>query len=375
LRLGFAVKVLGEPGLRSHDTRRWQNGPHLSVSLAYLRDIFGYLARAGISMYRMASQLAPYVTHPDLPQFHGQVEECRRELRALGRMAREQGLRLSFHPSPYVVLNAPGDDLAARSASEVEVLARMLDLMELGPEAVVVVHVGGAYENPTAARERFVRQCERLSTAARRRLVLENDDTRFSIVDTLWIHSRTGLRLVFDYLHHLNNPGGMGVSRAISLALETWPADQRPKVHFSSPRTEMRVVKRAGAQAGSRRETIRPPLDPALGLREPLRLRRLPAPGAGDAPLRRHAGGEGPGPGSPAPAGGPGTDGTRPGRGAGVRGRTGPTRDGSPSTLRGEALPRPLKGAAPRAARRFRFQTVLGESQLPLQGDDWSKAT
>ena len=65
MRLGFAVKVLGESGLRSHDTRRWQNQPHLSVSLVYLRDIFGYLRRQGISMYRMASQLAPYLTHPE----------------------------------------------------------------------------------------------------------------------------------------------------------------------------------------------------------------------------------------------------------------------------------------------------------------------
>ena len=38
-RLGFAVKVLGEGGLPSHDTRRWQSGPHLEVSLARLRAI------------------------------------------------------------------------------------------------------------------------------------------------------------------------------------------------------------------------------------------------------------------------------------------------------------------------------------------------
>ena len=41
-RLGFAVKVVGAP-LKSNDSRRWQSNPHLSVSLAYLRDIFLYL--------------------------------------------------------------------------------------------------------------------------------------------------------------------------------------------------------------------------------------------------------------------------------------------------------------------------------------------
>jgi len=38
-RLGFAVKVLGDrthPPLPSHDARRWQSDPHLSVSLERL---------------------------------------------------------------------------------------------------------------------------------------------------------------------------------------------------------------------------------------------------------------------------------------------------------------------------------------------------
>jgi UV DNA damage endonuclease len=260
VRLGFAVKVLGEPGLRSHDSRRWQNGPHLSVSLAYLRDLFAYLERAGISMYRMASQLVPYATHPEMPAFHGQVEECARELAALGEKARALDLRLSFHPSQYVVLNAPDEALAARGMAEVEVQARVLEAMGLGPEAVVVVHVGGLYEGRAAARERFARRAEGLSAAARARLVVENDERAFSLADLLWIHQRTGLRVVFDYLHHLNNPGGMDVAEAALAALRTWPAAQTPKVHFSSPRTEMRLVSQRDPATGRQVEVLRPPL-------------------------------------------------------------------------------------------------------------------
>src|SRR4051794_37123221 len=36
MRLGFAVKVLGDGGLPSHDTRRWQSGPHLRVPIERL---------------------------------------------------------------------------------------------------------------------------------------------------------------------------------------------------------------------------------------------------------------------------------------------------------------------------------------------------
>jgi hypothetical protein len=48
--VGFAVKVVGEPGLPSHDTRRWQSKPHLRESLERLRGILDYLARVEIGM-------------------------------------------------------------------------------------------------------------------------------------------------------------------------------------------------------------------------------------------------------------------------------------------------------------------------------------
>lgn len=261
MRLGFAVKVLGRAGLKEHDSRRWQNSPHLSVSLAYLRDIFEYLRGQNISLYRMSSELAPYLTHPDMPQFHRQIEECRADLAMIGAQARQAGLRLSFHPSQYVVLNAPDEALAARGAHEVSTLADMLDRMALGSEAVIVVHVGGLYEGFEAARARFAQRFEQLPEAARRRLALENDDTRFGIADTLWISQRTGIRLIFDNLHHhIHNPQRLPMREALACCLATWPATIRPKVHFSSPRTEMRMVEHVDPQSGRRVQVLQAPL-------------------------------------------------------------------------------------------------------------------
>ena len=112
-RLGFPVKVLGRPELKSNDSRRWQSGPHLKTSLAYLDVILDYLARHGIRMYRMSSDLAPYATHPDLPQFHGMVPGERRDLAAIGAKARALDIRLSFHPSQYVLINSPDPELTS----------------------------------------------------------------------------------------------------------------------------------------------------------------------------------------------------------------------------------------------------------------------
>ena len=46
----------------------------------------------------------------------------------------------------------------------------------------------------------------------RRRLVLENDDLRFSAADVLWIHERCGVPLIFDYQHFwCLNPEGLAL--------------------------------------------------------------------------------------------------------------------------------------------------------------------
>ncbi len=256
MRLGFVVKPLARPELKSHDSRRWQNSPHLSVSLAYLRDVFAYLVEAQISMYRVSSELAPYATHPDMPQFHDQVAECAAELAEVGRLARAADLRLSFHPAQHIVLNSPEPDLVGRSIADLVVQAALLDGMGLGLEAIVITHLGGVYGDHETARARFVQAFEQMPEPACRRLALENDDVRFGVADTLWVHERTGVRLVFDNLHHrLNNPDGRPVREALTACLATWPADVRPKIHFSSPRTEWLVEKETGEAEGQVRQT------------------------------------------------------------------------------------------------------------------------
>ncbi|MBV9764247.1 MAG: UV DNA damage repair endonuclease UvsE [Acidobacteriaceae bacterium] len=260
-RLGFAVKVLGQDGLKSNDSRRWQSNPHLRVSIDYLHAIFWYLEKSEIRMYRMSSDLAPYVTHPDLPQFHRQISESRSELVELGRRANQIGLRLSFHPSQFIVMNAPDKTLRRLSVQDLTCQAEILDLMNLGPEAVLVIHVGGTYDDKSAAMDRWVACYQELPEPARRRLVLENDDLRFSSADVLRIHERTGVPLVFDIQHHqCLNPERLSWRPTLERFLRTWPSGRRPKVHYSSPRTQTREVVRVNRKTGKQETCLRPPI-------------------------------------------------------------------------------------------------------------------
>lgn len=115
LRLGVPVKLMGAPDIKSNDTHRWQQNPHLKVSLEYMDRALDYLDRHDIRMYRLSSDLAPYATHPDMPQFHSMVRDSDAELRAFGAKAKKLDIRLSFHPSQFVVLNSPDTALVDKS--------------------------------------------------------------------------------------------------------------------------------------------------------------------------------------------------------------------------------------------------------------------
>ncbi|WP_062213096.1 UV DNA damage repair endonuclease UvsE [Aureimonas sp. AU12] len=240
-RLGFPVKVMGRDDLKSNDARRFVSNPHLKVSLGYLDAILDHLDRIDVRMYRMSSDIAPYATHPDMPQFHGMVRESSAELAAFGAKAKRLGIRLSFHPSQFIVLNSPDPKLVEKSIADLVSQAEMLDLMDQPPEAVLVVHVGGTYGDVPSARQRWVETWHTLPEPVRRRLVLEHDDLRFSTADVLWINGHTGVRCIFDHQHFwCLNPERADMRETLAAILATWPAEQQPKVHFSSPRTELR---------------------------------------------------------------------------------------------------------------------------------------
>jgi UV DNA damage endonuclease len=245
MRLGFAVKVLGEGGLPTSDNRRWQSGPHLRWSLEMLHGVLDYCDRHDIRFYRYATAIAPYATHRDLPQFHDQVSECAEELAAFGARAHELGIRLTSHPGQYIVLNSENEQTVEASIRDLELQARLFGAMGVGPESVTVLHVGGAAGGRDAAIDRFVRGVERLSDAARARLVVENDDRSFGLSDVLEVHTRTGVRVVWDILHHhCHDPDGIPDREALMRALATWPAGQTPKIHYSSPKTAIEERKK-----------------------------------------------------------------------------------------------------------------------------------
>ena len=93
------------------------------------------------------------------------------ELAELGAVARRMNLRLSLHPSQYIVLNAADEEIARKSIADLVAQADILDGMGLDDNAVVITHVGGVYGDKATSMQRWVERYKALPEHARARLI------------------------------------------------------------------------------------------------------------------------------------------------------------------------------------------------------------
>ena len=238
LRLGFPVKVMGEPGPQE------QRHPALAEEPAP-QDVARIRRRDPRLPRRVEHRHVPAVVGPRAlrhPSRHAAVPrhgggERRRARAPSARKARRLDIRLSFHPSQYILLNSPDPELTRKSIWDLSSQAEMLDRMGLGPEAVLVTHVGGVYGDREASRARWIegwravpRACpapprarERRHPLLRRRRALDPRAHRRAA------HLRLPALLVPE-------------PRAAATCRRRWrrssrpgPTGVRPKIHFSSP--------------------------------------------------------------------------------------------------------------------------------------------
>ncbi len=195
------------------------------------------LRRLGIGAFRIMSPFFPRYTHPEVGYTVDDLPDATTILAALKKVSafrRAHDIRLSFHPDQFVVLNSKREEVINKSIAEIEyqaVLAKMV-----GAE-VINIHVGGAYGDKTEAIKRFATTFSRLSTDARKRLTLENDDTLFTPADILPLCRDLRIPLVYDVHHHRCNPDDLSIEAATEHAFETWAhRKQEPHFHLSSPK-------------------------------------------------------------------------------------------------------------------------------------------
>lgn len=195
----------------------------------------------GIRLFRMSSDMVPFLSHPDFVYTIDDLDEyfpVSEALAAIGKFVADHDHRLSFHPGPFNVLASPNSDVVDKTVRELNATADLCDRMGLPADhnCKINIHVGGAYGQPAEALARFCRNTYRLSNSAFARLTVENDDraSLYSVAD-LYEHvfKNTQIPIVFDYHHHQFCTGGLTEQEALELAISTWPDDIVPTVHYS----------------------------------------------------------------------------------------------------------------------------------------------
>jgi len=216
----------------------------VSGNLSCLLQILEWNLAHDICFFRISSDIIPFASHPVCTlSWQNHFAD---DLAAIGRFISESGIRISMHPDQFIVLNSPDEKIVSRSIAELGYHAALLDLMQLDDSAKIQLHVGGLYGNAPDSIARFIRVYGQMDPAITRRLVVENDDQRYSASDCLDIHAQTGIPVLFDVFHHSCNNNGEGISLILPRIVETWSAsDGTPMVDYSS----QHPAKRTGGHA------------------------------------------------------------------------------------------------------------------------------
>ncbi|KAI7836305.1 hypothetical protein COHA_009813 [Chlorella ohadii] len=212
--------------------------PYLGeLCLANCRDLLTMIQwnhEHGIRLFRISSVICPWMGTFELQQLP-QYEEISSTLRLAGDLSRMYGQRLTFHPSHFVKLGAPDEELAAKSMRELEAHSQIMDLLgfEPSPWNKINIHIGGVYSQLGSKEDTMRRWADnfaKLSHACRARVTVENDDRpgSYSLQDLLFLHNLIGVPLVFDFHHHKFCTGGLSEREAFEAAIRTWPQGVRP---------------------------------------------------------------------------------------------------------------------------------------------------
>jgi UV DNA damage endonuclease len=192
----------------------------------------------GIKVFRLSSEMFPHKSNPKVQDYS--FDFAIPLLRKIGEKARKYNQRLTFHPGQYNVVGSPNPNVFKQTISDLSYHAEVLDLMNLGPDSVMVVHGGGVYGNKNETILRWCEQYKQLPENVKRRLVLENCEKCFSIEDCLKISNVVNIPVVFDTHHFecykLLHPEEefLPASEYINLILETWKKRGiKPKFHIS----------------------------------------------------------------------------------------------------------------------------------------------
>ncbi|MDI2586928.1 UV DNA damage repair endonuclease UvsE [Psychrobacillus sp. NEAU-3TGS] len=191
-----------------------------------------------IHFYRLTSHLIPLANHEELPDWN-YIKPLKETLREIGNFAIKHKIRIDFHPDHFVLINSKEKHIFKNSINTLKLHYLLLKAMGIDPTHRCVMHVGGNYKETEMSLERFVDNWMDVPKVIQNMIMLENDDTSFTLEDTLYLCEKLDIPLVFDYHHHLAYHQDANWENNWNRVVQTWRHSPLPiKMHISSPKSE-----------------------------------------------------------------------------------------------------------------------------------------
>lgn len=267
-RIGFACKWIDRPdqvnGIKPKDdckqyntgatTVAWLNRQTQDVAEQKLWDLMVQNLEAtrllvekvgqletSLRMVRISSDILPVYTEPNWCYFWRRtdvMDYCSKHFLAIGDLARQHSVRLSFHPGQFCVLASDNPDIVDRSIEEFEYHADMARWMGFGKsfqDFKINVHISGR-QGPEGIRRAY----QKLSPEARNTITIENEENSWGLDDCLTISDL--VPIVLDIHHHWIKTGEYisPMDPRVDRVVQSWRG-VRPAMHYSVSREDYLV--------------------------------------------------------------------------------------------------------------------------------------
>ena len=194
-----------------------------------------------LRMVRLTSDMLSFYTHPEFVDFwkSNDNQKFLSDMFApLGETARQNDVRLSFHPDQFVVLASDREEVVTNSIREFEYHVDMARFMGYGKtfqDFKINVHISGR-QGPEGIRKAYTK----LSPEARNCITIENEEISWGLDDCLELADL--LPIVLDIHHHWIKTGEYieHDSDLVKKVIDSWNG-VRPTMHYSVSREDVLV--------------------------------------------------------------------------------------------------------------------------------------
>jgi UV DNA damage repair endonuclease len=191
-----------------------------------------------LRMVRLSSDILPVYTEPSWKWFWRQSDVrafAERGFARVGDVARQNNVRLSFHPGQFCVLASVNPGIVERSIEEFEYhvdMARWMGYGQTFQDFKINVHISGKL-GPQGVRDAL----SKMTPEARNCLTIENDEMTWGIDSSIELVKDCAL--VMDIHHHWINSGEYIEPNddRVKRIIDSWRG-VRPVLHYSVSRED-----------------------------------------------------------------------------------------------------------------------------------------